>query len=60
MVLCFKKKDIVETLEDPQDGDEIPLTLIGKLTDGLSEIEVSDCVLIKDEYDDSSGHKERK
>jgi hypothetical protein len=47
LVLYFKKKDIVETLGDPQDDDEIPLTLTGKLTDGTTLIEGSDCVQIK-------------
>jgi len=62
LVLYFKKKDIVDTLGDVLDGDEIPLTLIGKLTDGVTEIEGSDCVLIEDKGDDNSsddgsGHK---
>ncbi len=63
LVLYFKKKDIVNALGDVHDGDEILLTLIGKLIDGVTEIEGSDCVLIVDKRDDNSsdgsGHKKK-
>jgi hypothetical protein len=64
LVLYFKKRDIVDTLGDVHDGDEIPLTLIGKLTDGVTEIEGTDCVLIEARgenicSDDGSGHKKK-
>ena len=44
LVLYFEKKDIVGTLGDVHNGDEIPLTIIGKLTDGVTEIEGPDCI----------------
>ncbi len=55
LVLYFDKTAIIDTLGEvqldgtvipPSDGDEIPLTLIGKLLTGGVEIEGTDCVLI--------------
>jgi hypothetical protein len=46
LVLYFNTQDIVETLEDPQDGEQIQLTLKAMLNDG-TEVEGTDCVLIK-------------
>ncbi len=47
LVFKFNTKKIVASLEDEvQDGQEVPLTLIGKLIDG-TPIKGSDCVLIK-------------
>ncbi len=47
-----KYKDIVDTLDDPQDGEEISLTLKAKLKDG-TKIEGMDCVLIKIKENDN-------
>jgi hypothetical protein len=47
VVLTFDRQDIIATLEDVQDGQEVPLTLTGNLLDG-TRIEGIDCVLIKD------------
>jgi len=46
LMLHFDKGDIVETLGDVNNGDEIPLTLTGSLYDG-TELEGNDCVIIR-------------
>ncbi len=47
LTLKFDTQAIVATLGSVSKGLEIPLTLTGKLTDGVTEIEGSDCVVIK-------------
>jgi hypothetical protein len=47
-------------LEDVQNGEEILLMLTGMLQDGTTEIQGSDCVVIKGKRKDDSGNKKKK
>lgn len=47
LVLKFETEDIVEALGDVNEGDLLPLTLEGVLSDGGTMIEGTDCVVIR-------------
>ncbi|MBT3880262.1 MAG: hypothetical protein HOI47_26945 [Candidatus Scalindua sp.] len=73
IVLKFNSQEIIATIGDVNDGDQVKLTLTGNLLEEFSgsAIEGVDCVLIQDKRededhsddsstDDDSGHKKKK
>jgi hypothetical protein len=60
LTLKFDTQAIVATLESVENGNEIPLVLTGMLQDGTTEIQGSDCVVIKDNRKDDSGNTKKK
>jgi hypothetical protein len=64
LTLKFDRQAIIEaiiaTYGAVENGDEIPLMLTGMLQDGTTEIQGSDCVVIKDNRKVDSGNKKKK
>ena len=60
LTLKFDTQAIVAALGDVQNGEEILLMLTGMLQDGTTEIQGSDCVVIKGKRKDDSGNKKKK
>ena len=58
LVLKFDRQEIIESLGDVQDGQEITLSLLCKLQDGVTLIRGTDCIVIEDEEEEDDEDEE--